>query len=64
MTVRLILRSKMFEVTAGMTVRHSLEKAGVPLESVLAIRAGEMLTEDEILHSGEEIKLVAVVSGG
>jgi sulfur carrier protein ThiS len=54
----------MFEVTAGMTVRHSLEKAGVPLESVLAIRAGEMLTEDEILHDGEEIKLVAVVSGG
>ena len=64
MVVKLILRSKLFEVTPGMTLRHSLEKAGVPLESVLAIRAGDMLTEDEILHDGEEIKLVAVVSGG
>lgn len=64
MTVKLILRTNTFEVKPGMTLRHSLEKANVPLESVLAIRNGEMITEEEILNDGDEIKLVAVVSGG
>jgi sulfur carrier protein ThiS len=31
---------------------------------VLAIRNGEMITEEEILNDGDEIRLVAVVSGG
>lgn len=64
MTVKLILRSKTVEVKAGMALYHSLEKAGIPFESVLAIRAGELLTEEEILNDGDEIRLVAVVSGG
>lgn len=64
MTVKLILRDKTFEVKPGMTLRHSLEKAGVSLEAVLAIREGEMLTEEEILNDGEVVKLVAVISGG
>lgn len=64
MAVKLVLRDKIFEVKPGMTLRHSLEKAGVSLESVLAIRNGEMLTEEEILNDGEVIKLVAVISGG
>ncbi len=64
MPVLLVLRSKTFEVRPGMTLRSSLEKAGVPYESVLAVRDGELITEEEILHDGETIKLVAVVSGG
>jgi sulfur carrier protein ThiS len=64
MTVKLILRTKTYEVKPGMALYHSLEKAGIPLESVLAIRNGEMLTGEEILNDGDEIRLVAVVSGG
>jgi sulfur carrier protein ThiS len=64
MAVKLILRTKVIEVKPGMALYHSLEKAGIPKESVLAIRDGEMLTEEEILHDGEEIRLIAVVSGG
>jgi sulfur carrier protein ThiS len=64
MTVTLVLRDKTFEVKPKMTLYHSLEKAGVPLESVLAIRDGEMVTEEEILNDGDVIKLVAVASGG
>jgi sulfur carrier protein ThiS len=41
-----------------------LEKIGVPAESVLPTREGELLTEDEILKDGDVIKLVAVISGG
>jgi len=33
-------------------------------ESVIATRDGEMITDDEILRSGDVIKLIAVISGG
>jgi sulfur carrier protein ThiS len=41
-----------------------LQKLGIPGDSVLATRDGEMITDDEILHEGEVIKLIAVISGG
>lgn len=47
-----------------MTLRDALLKAGILPETVLAVRRGELITEDEILREGEEIKLVAVISGG
>lgn len=64
MVVKLVMRGKEYEVKPGMTLRHSLEKAGIQQESVLAIRNGEMITEEELLLDGETIKLVAVISGG
>lgn len=64
MSVKLVLREEEFEVKPGMTLRHSLEKIDVLPEAVLAIRDGEMITEDEILHDGEVVRLVAVISGG
>jgi sulfur carrier protein ThiS len=64
MAVKLILRDQEFEVKPGMTLRHSLLKIGVQPETVLAIRQGEMITEDEILKDEETIKLIAVISGG
>jgi sulfur carrier protein ThiS len=63
-TVKLILRDKVYEAKSGMSVRHALEKIGVNSESVLATRDGELITDDEILHEGDVIKLVAVISGG
>jgi len=64
MTVKLTLRDKTFEVRSGMTLLSSLEKAGVLPESVIATRDGEMILEDEILREGDEVKLIAVISGG
>lgn len=64
MTAKLILRGKVYEVKSGTTVQHSLEKAGVNSETVLATRDGELITDDEILREGDVIKLVAVISGG
>jgi sulfur carrier protein ThiS len=64
MTVKLILRGKEYEVKPGMTLKHSLEKIGVLPEAVLAVRQGQMITEDEKLQDGEVVKLVAVISGG
>jgi sulfur carrier protein ThiS len=64
MPVKLVLRGKEYEVKPGMTLRHSLLKVEINPVSVLATRQGELITEEEILHEGEVIKLVAVVSGG
>jgi sulfur carrier protein ThiS len=64
MAVVLVLRDRRFEVPPGLTVRQALNKIDVELESVLATRAGDLLTEDEVLRDGDVIKLVAVISGG
>lgn len=60
----LTLRDQKHEVKAGMTIRHACEKIGVGSESVLAVRDGELLTDDEIIRAGDSIKLVMVISGG
>lgn len=64
MTVKLVLRDKVMEVKPGMNLLDSLKKAGILPESVIASRNGELILEDEILNDGEEVKLIAVISGG
>ena len=64
MSVRLIFRNQEYEVRPGIGLREALVKLGIPGESVLATRDGEMITDDEILQDGEMIKLIAVISGG
>jgi len=64
MTVKLILREQEYEVKAGMTLLAALQKINILPESVIATRDGELILEDEILRSGEAIKLISVISGG
>jgi sulfur carrier protein ThiS len=64
MGVQLSLREKTFEVRAGMTLRDALIKVEIQPEAVLPTRAGELITDDEILREGDEIRLIAVISGG
>jgi sulfur carrier protein len=58
------LRNKEYEVKPGMTLLSALQKIDVVPESVIATREGEMILEDEILRDGDEVKLIAVISGG
>jgi sulfur carrier protein len=62
--VKLILRNKEYEVKPGMTLLSALQKISVIPESVIATRDGEMILDDEILKDGDEVKLIAVISGG
>lgn len=64
MIAKLILRGKTYEVKAGMSLLDALKKINIVPESVVAVRGGEMITDDEILRPGDEVKLVAVISGG
>ena len=62
--VKLVLRDKVYEVKAGMDLLSALKRNNIVPESVIATRDGEMIVEDEILRDGDEIKLIAVISGG
>jgi len=62
--VKIILRKKEYEVRPGMTLLAALQKIDVLVESVIATRNGEVMGEDEILQDGDEIKLIAAISGG
>jgi len=64
MTVKLILRGKEYQVKPGMTLLDSLRKMEILPEGIIATRNGEMILEDEILKDGDEVKLIAVISGG
>ena len=64
MSVRMKFRDQEFEVKAGMTVRDALLKIQIEPDSVLITRSGELITDDEILQEGDNIRLIAVISGG
>lgn len=64
MTATLVLRGRQYEVKAGRTIRAAMKQAALQPELYLAVRDGELVTDDQIIRAGETIKLVAVVSGG
>jgi thiamine biosynthesis protein ThiS len=57
-------RDKQLEIKAGATARDSLKKLGINSESVLIVVNGKLVTDDVILKDDDQVKLVAVVSGG
>ena len=62
--VKIIKRGKEYSIQPGSTLKVSLSRLDILPEMVLAIRNGEMLTEDEQLGEGETIVLIEVISGG
>jgi sulfur carrier protein ThiS len=62
--IKLKYRKQEWELDGKFTVRQAIEKVGLNPESVLAVRDGELITEDVRLDDGDEVRLVAVISGG
>lgn len=62
--VLLKYRNQQWELPAGMTARDAIKKTGLAPEAVLIVIDGELQTDDVILKPGQQVKLVAVVSGG
>lgn len=62
--MRVIYRDKEWELEGRMTVRQAVEKVGLIPETVLVVRDGKLLTEDTVLEPDDEVRLIAVVSGG
>jgi len=62
--IKLKYRKQEWELEGRCTVRQAIEKVDLNPESVLAVRNGELVTEDVRLDDGDEVRLVAVISGG
>ncbi len=57
-------RDKEWEVQGGKTIRQIVEELGLNPESVLAVKGKKLLNEETIVEEDDEIKLIAVISGG
>lgn len=58
------LKNKTYQTRSGIPLHKALRLLNLTSNAHLAVRNGELITEDEMLKSGETIELIAVISGG
>jgi sulfur carrier protein ThiS len=61
---KLTYRGETYEVPDGLSVKEALIQIGLEPQLYLAVRDGRLVTEDQKLKPGDQVKLVAIVSGG
>lgn len=57
-------RDRAWEFDEALSVRQVLERIEILPETVLVVRNGTLVTEDQRLYPGDEVRIVAVISGG
>jgi sulfur carrier protein len=62
--MQITFRDKTYDTKPNITARDAIKKIGLDPESVLVVVNGKLVTDDVVLREGDEVKLVAVVSGG
>jgi len=62
--VKIIYRDREWELQGRRRVRDAIKEVGFIPQTVLAVRDGKLLTGDVMLEKDDEVKLIAVVSGG
>jgi sulfur carrier protein ThiS len=62
--MKIIYRDQEWDVKGGSTARVAIIKVGLDPEAVLVVRNGALVTDDTVLREEDEIKLIAVISGG
>ncbi len=62
--MKITYRDEEWELEGRLRVRDAIKKVGLIPQTVLAVRDGKLLTGDVMLEKDDEIKLVAVISGG
>jgi len=62
--VKIIYRDQEWELHGRRRVHEAIQEVGLNPHTVLAVREGRLLTEDVMLEEEDEVKLVAVISGG
>jgi len=62
--MHVIYRDKEWAFDGTLTVSQMLNLIGVLPESVLVLRNGALVTEDQPLKAEDDVKVVAVISGG
>lgn len=62
--IKVTYRKQEWEVPGYLTVRELIERVGLNPATVLAVRRGKLVLDSEKLGEDDEIKLIAVISGG
>ncbi len=63
--LRAIFRGKVYEFDEKkMKVKDLLKRLNLSPESTLVVRGDEVLTEDELLRRGDEVRIIIAISGG
>jgi sulfur carrier protein ThiS len=62
--MKITYRDKQWELHGRRQVRDAIKEVGLIPQTVLAVRDGKLLTEDVMLDEDDEVRLVAVISGG
>lgn len=57
-------RGEITEIQGVKNVRELIKKMELNPETVLVIKAGELLTEDTKLEENDKVKIINVISGG
>lgn len=64
MAITVIVRKETHELKPRLMVKEAMEQLGLSPETHLAVRNGELLTENEVLKEGDVVKIIAAISGG
>ena len=62
--MKITYRDKQWELDGRRRVRDAIREVGLIPQAVLAVRDGKLVAEDTMIDEEDEIKLVAVISGG
>ena len=62
--MHIVYRDKEWFVDQELTVNQMLKHLKLLPESVLVVRNGQLIAEDQWLYPGDEVKIVSVISGG
>jgi sulfur carrier protein ThiS len=62
--MKIIYRDQQWELEGRRQVRDAIKEVGLIPQAVLAVRDGKLLTGDVVLKEEDEVKLIAVISGG
>ena len=62
--MKIIYRDQEWKLQGRRRVQDAIKEVGLLPQAVLAVRDGKLLTGDIVLGEDDEIRLVAVISGG
>ena len=62
--IKVTYRDKKWEVPGNITVRDLILAVGLNPETILAVKNGKLINDGTLLGEEDEIRLIAVISGG
>jgi len=60
----LLLRGKTISCRSKIPLRKAMKQNQISASAHLAVRSGQLITDDEMIKPGDLIELIPVISGG